>query len=246
MVFLEQHDDGYMSSFIPSPVADPAQWVVDSLWRSYHKLGHLGAAVTSMVPSGFEVYVRVLHPFIGPFDGTDRPDLAGGELAARFGCEFRPLAPIDQLIEGMDEKILEKFDVILPDPGAIPTRVAQGVADVLGRHTGTPEQCYFAIWEGYGGLRPSQGFGAPFEIPARRMLLYSAPIAAATEQFDSDSLVSAYHPNLWWPADHSWCVATDIDYRCTYIGCDRATAQQLLSRSDIEVFEVQPTDTPWA
>lgn len=25
-------------------------------------------------------------------------------------------------------------------------------------------------------------------------------------------------PSLWWPDDRTWCVATEIDFRWTYVG----------------------------
>lgn len=233
-----------MPSFRPCSVADPAGWVADSLWRTYHSFGRMGAAVTSVLPSGFEAFLRVLHPFAGPFDGQDRPELACGELAARLGRQLRPLAPVDQLIEGLDETALERLDVILPTPGALPTTIAHSIVDVLGRHTAMPKVCYFAVWEGYGGLHPRQGFGAAFQIPSRRMYLYAAPIAAATERFDCESFPSAYPPNIWWAADQAWCVVTEIDYRCTYIGCDGTAARELLTHPKLDAFQVQPHDIP--
>lgn len=201
--------------------------------------------MTSVVPRGLEAYVRILHPFIGPFDGQGRPDLSPRDIAANLDRELHPLAPVDQLIEGLDEAGIEQLDIQLPIPGAIPTTIAQVLADVLGEHTSTPELCYFAIWEGKAGLRPRQGIGAAFQIPGRRMFLYSAPTNAATERFDCESLASAYPPNLWWPADHAWCVATEIDHRCTYVGCDRAAAHELLTHPGLDAFEVQPDDMPW-
>ncbi len=49
-------------------------------------------------------------------------------------------------------------------------------------------------------------------------------------------------PNLWWPDDRAWCVATELDMQSTYIGGSRACVDQLLGDDRLEVYEVQPSD----
>jgi hypothetical protein len=41
--------------------------------------------------------------------------------------------------------------------------------------------------------------------------------------------------NLWWPADHAWCVATEIDLDSTYVGGSEACIEELLANSELEV-----------
>jgi hypothetical protein len=48
-------------------------------------------------------------------------------------------------------------------------------------------------------------------------------------------------PNLWWPQDHAWCVATDVDLKTTCIGADRSCAQELISLPGVEAALVSPT-----
>ncbi|MGH3322786.1 MAG: hypothetical protein ACRDN9_21925, partial [Streptosporangiaceae bacterium] len=122
-----------------------------------------------------------------------------------------------------------------------PEAVADGLAGVLRHHTDTPGQCYFAIWDGHAGLRPRQGFGATFASHDRRWYLYTAPVAAADEQFEDISGIAPIPPNLWWPEDKRWCVATEIDCASTYIGCDEAAAEAL-TRSSLDMIRVNPAD----
>jgi hypothetical protein len=42
----------------------------------------------------------------------------------------------------------------LPAEGTLPLDTAIALADVLARHTATPDRCWFAVWEGFGALRP--------------------------------------------------------------------------------------------
>jgi hypothetical protein len=46
--------------------------------------------------------------------------------------------------------------------------------------------------------------------------------------------------NLWWPADRTWCVVSDIDLRCTYVGGSAACIGELLATASLEAA---PADT---
>jgi hypothetical protein len=48
---------------------------------------------------------------------------------------------------------------------------------------------------------------------------------------------SQYTPSLWWPDDHAWCVATEIDFEFTYVGGSFALIDELLTHPE---FKVQP------
>jgi hypothetical protein len=37
-----------------------------------------------------------------------------------------------------------------------------------------------------------------------------------------------------------WCVATEIDFNTTYVGCDERCCREILSLPDIESFAVDP------
>jgi hypothetical protein len=47
-------------------------------------------------------------------------------------------------------------------------------------------------------------------------------------------------PNLWWPDDHAWCVATEIDLKSTYVSCDEACAAEILARAELEALTIDP------
>jgi hypothetical protein len=63
-------------------------------------------------------------------------------------------------------------------------------------------------------------------------------INAATETVESEAFEQS--ASLWWPDDHAWCVATEIDFNTTYIGCDEACCDEICRLPDLEVFVVDP------
>ena len=58
-------------------------------------------------------------------------------------------------------------------------------------------------------------------------------------------------PNLWWPADHSWCVASEIDLPWTYVAGSSELIGCLLDDDRLETtpsspeFLISPGTTGW-
>ena len=48
--------------------------------------------------------------------------------------------------------------------------------------------------------------------------------------------------NLWWPADHAWCVASEIDLPWTYIGGPRGLIDAVLADWRVEALAAAPDD----
>jgi hypothetical protein len=78
-------------------------------------------------------------------------------------------------------------------------------------------------------------------LPSRDYLLYRGPIEAA----GTTALFGEWDqsPNLWWPADESWCVASEIDLPWTYVGGTKDMVERLVMDNRIEAFAVRP-DAP--
>lgn len=134
--------------------------------------------------------------------------------------------------------------------------------DILATHTSTPERCWFCVWEGYGwdnasclSARASPGkpprvadpvpawvrAGPRVRLPGRDYLLYAGVVD------DALAFVGSQHqtPNLWWPADRSWCVATEIDLAWTYVGGSAELVRRLESDARIEALPASPGDSLW-
>ena len=131
---------------------------------------------------------------------------------------------------------------------------AGAVAGTLSKHTSRPDVCWFCLWDGYGFLHPggtaSFVFARPpfarirrgfrrlqlrwsrprvshlrdwprVRLPYRDYLLFRGSIAQAVAWQDG--------PNLWWPDDRAWCVASEIDLVHTYVGGSKALIADLIA-----------------
>lgn len=218
------------------------RWVEDGFSSNPGSVGVL-------VPGGFGAYARVLHPALN-VSGHPVKWLAVAEWAGRV---HHPLMSF----EGISAPSCG-YGIGRPpwteDPrhGSMEEEQATVLAAFLSRFTGTPEQCYFGVWEGYGqysggsAMLTSDGRARPLGIPrdvrrAQRVggvglnyLLYTGRLEQIAEFYRN---FLSQPPNIWWPADGAWFVATDIDLDSTYIGASRECIDSLLRH---DVFEAVP------
>ena len=100
-----------------------------------------------------------------------------------------------------------------------------------------------ALYTPSGGipLLPLEGVEKAQRIKGlgREYLLYSGP-PSFNAFFDFPRLDG---PNIWWPADRSWCVSTDIDLDSTYIGASEECIERLLKHPSSEVLRTT-SDAP--
>jgi hypothetical protein len=129
--------------------------------------------------------------------------------------------------------------------GSLPADRLDALVGLLAAHTRTPADCWFGVWDGYGFLQGPPAFarlqprnGEPAEpwvarpstatpritVNDRALLLYRGTMDAARALGDFDQ-----SPNLWWPGDHAWCVATDVDLEDTHVGGTGALVETLLA-----------------
>jgi hypothetical protein len=119
--------------------------------------------------------------------------------------------------------------------GDLPLEIAERLAAILPSHTLTPELCWFAVWEGFGDLRIGDNEGAMFSVPNRDLFLFHGTVGDVLTTFSEVDWIYR-SPNLWWPDDRAWCVATEIDFTWSYIGGSSACIEQILGDSELEAI----------
>jgi hypothetical protein len=49
-------------------------------------------------------------------------------------------------------------------------------------------------------------------------------------------------PSLLWPANHSWCVSTEIDFDSALVGGSEAPISAVLTAPGLDAWPVEPDD----
>lgn len=208
-------------------------------------------SVGSVAPIGFETCVRILHPL----EWRGRP-ATWADVAAEVGRVMHPLVQFGALAAHPSEHG-EPFE------GGLTLTAVTALADVLGRRTSTPRDVWFALWDGFGQfndgatwvvtddepvepvpplLTPDERRHPKLSMPmGRDYYLFRGPVSAVSALTRQD--VWEQSPNLWWPADRAWCVATEIDFDSTLVSCSSRVAAELLADDRFETYEVDWGDS---
>ena len=209
----------------------PGRWVEEGLSGF--------AWLHALLPQGFPAYARVFHPaYLG--DTDDHP-VRWATVASWTGRTAHPLMQFPR-IAGLSDDINDYYSDPpwgrRPQFGSIPEEECRTLMNILRGFTSTPDQCFFGLWDGYGNidtrLYPS---GARVKGRGRDYLLFQGPLEGVMAflvprpfPFWGDS------PNIWWPEDRAWCVATDIDLYYTYVGGSKECIQAVLDHPDLEAL----------
>jgi len=81
-------------------------------------------------------------------------------------------------------------------------------------------------------------------LPGRDYLLFEGPLEGATDfgwYLTRDHFIPQ-SPNLFWPEDRAWCIASEIDLYCTVVGGSHALADSVLANPSLETWRVFPSD----
>jgi hypothetical protein len=82
-------------------------------------------------------------------------------------------------------------------------------------------------------------------LPGREYMLLSGPLSAVGKIGDPGGLrgFEPRSPNLFWPADHSWCVASEIDFDSTLVGGTTELIRAILDEPGLDAWSVGPEDS---
>lgn len=231
-----------------STAVEEADWVAASLAPFEARL------VASVIPPGFEAYARVLHPVRAMF-GRGSRTVRWAEVAAWSGVPLRPDSQFHSIALPPAERREPPWQSQGPERGSLDIADAEALIDLLGPRTGTPDDCLFCLWDGWGwdtamvptlpgdpqlpvpDLVPAEvRYGPRVQLPGRDYLLYTGPIDAALAFAGSQGQT----PNLWWPADRAWFVASEIDLCWTYVGGPQPLIEQILADPRLEALPAAP------
>ena len=93
---------------------------------------------------------------------------------------------------------------------------------------------------------PASILEAPkLKLPSRSYYLLQGPLGGA---LDLGWILTVEHfmpqsPNLFWPQDRAWCVASEIDLSCSLVAGSQALIDSLLADPRLETWQVSAEDS---
>jgi hypothetical protein len=235
------------------------------------RLEPFGTSIGSVIPLGFEAYARVLHPIELRQGRLARwADVAAAtERAVHPLAQFWRLTGR----ASVHDRGSSAWDRGEPRIGELQNDALRALLDVLAAHSPdrADTECIAALWEGWGwvqgggsvailsssseappGALPTSVALGPevldalrLNLPGRSYLLFRGPLSAIPSLGHqvTDEWFVPQSPNLLWPVDRSWCVATEIDFDSTLVGGSAELIAAVLANPDLEAFPVRPDDS---
>lgn len=109
----------------------------------------------------------------------------------------------------------------------------------LAAFTATPDECYFGVWDGYSDIEVPTS--APrIELPHRRYALLAGSVSDMDDWEGLGTGGLCAPPAFVWPADRSWCFASDVDPHWAGIGATPAAVGALLKETGLDVVIAEP------
>lgn len=195
-------------------------------WINERLLEHsgTGSRVGSVAPTGFARVVRVLHP---AGDGRSWAEVArANDRVVHALVQWGSIAPhFDGSGRSSDAD---------PEEGSAPAAILD--------HCPADGEVIYGVWDGFGywedqadkaTLMPGWG--------GRSYRLFAAGKSVFTHWPGMPTLW-AQSANLIWPTDHSWCIATEIDWDSTVVACAHEVADAIRADERLEAFDVSSDD----
>ena len=222
--------------------------------------------VTSTAGTDWEAYCRLFHPLDDSPDAPRWADIAkthGHTMHA--GAQWDVISH-DEPGSAFDGRGYTGEPLV----GQLQPHTLTTLIGILGGHTMTPDRCWFALWEGWGWMhegahstllarnddgvdgdddaaRPPDEWqldltGPTFSLPGRTFHLFVGPIEAATRtgSWVTPTWFDPQSPSLSWPADHTWCVATEVDHDSTLIGGTQQLIDAITDHPSLEALAIDP------
>lgn len=195
-------------------------------------LDQTGESVTTVVPPGYESYVRILNPV----ELDDASFASWTDVVVRNGIE--PQAWM-QWPEFVAQEAVTLPDATLREPnmGYPPVKLAEQLIEAL-----EPDQSihYFASWAGYAAeIHEPVVMFSPYQ---REMVLYSGPLLDEDCAPVAPRTPSGRVPMYWWPSDRHWFVGQDIYARSLLVGCTQDVANRILQDPHLDAYRVSASD----
>ena len=190
--------------------------------------GRCGVVLGSLLPPGFDRYLRVFHPFV-PWDarfGRVSATRTWRQLADEAGVAFGPtltwrqLAPVVPLSADGASRPWAVWE------GELEPATADALFEGLEREQSGP---YLVGYELAAYGRP--GRALLFRGEALDDRLEAAAVARSIGVFSGS-------PEYLWPNDLRWIVRTDWDLTSTYVASSHDGAERILADPRVETVEV--------
>lgn len=247
--------------YLPEEDGSRAAWASERI-RPFNE-----CTLQTIVPAGFEQYVRLCQP-AWRWPRLDRGDVEAFKAIAsgHYGLEnASPVAWREVAAEtGKTVHRLMQWHSIAPpppEPGEagitapveyeITPEMLAALFDILIDHSGGEQECLCAFWDGYATQDDlkSAGNTRVEGLGQQAYFLFHASLLEVKEQWASvlerTWETSGLAPNAVWPTSQAWYYSVPIGPMTSYLGGPAELVEAIRSCAELESFDAFPSDDIW-
>lgn len=230
-------------------------WTFDAVevgWMTERLAKFWDRRLAAIAPTGFPAYGRIFHPA----QAADGTWVRWSTVADHNGVPMTATSDFFHL--ALPASVPTVGTVWTGDPpqiGTLERHQAEHLIDVLVSHTSTPNAVTFALWDGLGWdhaalvrpgmppalvpdpIPPSVRRGPRMRIPGRDYIVYTGAIGDALRWMRKHQT-----PHFWWPRDHAWVVAGDVDLPWSIVAGSPELIDRLVQDTVLEVMRISAAD----
>jgi hypothetical protein len=234
--------------------ATAGAWIAPALRDGF------GGYTKQQVPQIYEAYARILHPA-----WDEGNEVTWAEVTRRLGTRAHREMQWHAIVGSYDPFNFtgSRWSGGNPRTGELVKDKLDQLCRILARHTATPENTFFGMSTIMSGVAEEWPDAPQLEQPAREWVVLKGPLTAVDqialsnrhgfsfgfvvhsdgrrETVSGDDVPERFSwetPNLIWPEDRAWFVASEVDLDSTLVGGSRDLVDELLASPDLEVWEV--------
>jgi hypothetical protein len=219
--------------------------------------------VKGQIPDVFEAYLRIFHP-VRDRDGTAT---SWAEVAHKMGRTAHRQMQWHSIVGAREAHSLvgSSWPGTRPALGQLQPQPLRVLCEGLAYHTREPATCFFGLSTIFGGVEELAADKPLLRFSHREFVILSGPLSAVVNVGIPPSPASfsaglgvgmnssmARHgphdlmlqsPNLMWPADRAWYVASEFDFDSTLVGGSEGLIDELMADPRLETMVVHPEDS---
>lgn len=238
---------------------------VAGAWIEPRLRGGFGGQVQQQIPVNYEAYVRIFHPATDTEgNAVTWAEVAGG-LARTAHHEMQWHAIVGS--SHPPQMTGSEWPGGNPNIGELESEALEALCAILARHTDEAADCFFGLSTIHSGVEESLGTKPLLRFPHRDFAILAGPLSAVDEVgFISSGSSFAFTalawtgegpppepepsehfwqqaPNLIWPADRAWYVASEYDFDSTLVGGSTNLIEEIMAEPRLETWVVEPGDS---
>lgn len=238
---------------------------VAGAWIEPRLRGGFGAQVQQQIPVDYEAYVRIFHPA----RDTEGNAVTWAEVAGRLGRTAHREMQWHAIVGSPDPPQMtgSEWSGENPNIGELESEALEALCAILARHTNEAADCFFGLSTIHGGVEDALGTKPLLRFPHREFVILTGPLSAVDEvgfissgsSFSFTALAWTgggappepepserlwqQAPNLIWPADRAWYVASEYDFDSTLAGGSKDLIEEIMAEPQLETWVVSSEDS---